>query len=121
MVISDGNFVAVYPTQSKNDCDYTESLRRFTEDVGVPANLKCDLASAFTGHHTDFQRLVQKLGINITYAEPHRHNQLQQVDVAIQELKWRWQHKMGSQNIPRRLWCSGLEHQAKLMHFILRG
>ena len=60
-----------------------ELLQRFTDDVGVPANLKCDLASAFTGRHTDFQRLVQKLGINITYAEPHQHNQLQQVDVAI--------------------------------------
>jgi hypothetical protein len=64
---------------------------------------------------------VQKLGINIAYAEPHWHNQLQQVDVAIRELKRRWRNKMGSHNIPRRLWCFGLEHQAKLMHFIPRG
>ena len=121
IVISNGNLVAVYPTQSKGDRESTESLRQFTEDIGIPANLKCDMAAAFVGRHTDFQRLVHKLGINLTYAEPHRHNQLQQVDVAIRELKRRWRHKMGSRNIPQRLWCFGLEHQAKLMQFIPRG
>ena len=87
IVISNGNLAAVYPTPSKSDRDSTESLRRFTEEIGIPANLKCDMAAAFVGRHTDFQRLVQKLGINMTYAEPYRHNQLQQIDVAIRELK----------------------------------
>jgi hypothetical protein len=49
IVISNGNFVAVYPTASKGDQDSTESLRRFTEDVGIPANLKVDMATAFVG------------------------------------------------------------------------
>ena len=31
--------------------------------------------------------LFKKLGINMTFSEPHRHNQLQQVDVAIREVK----------------------------------
>jgi hypothetical protein len=75
----------------------------------------------FFGRHTDFQRLVQQLGINLTYAEPYRHNQLQQVDVAIQELKQKWRNKMGSRNVPQQIWCFGLEHQARLMHFIPRG
>jgi hypothetical protein len=83
IVISNGNLAAIYPTPTKNDRDSTESLRRFTEEIGIPANLKCDMASAFVGRHTDFQRLVQKLNINMTYSEPHQHNQLQQVDVAI--------------------------------------
>ena len=100
IVISNGNFVAVYPTASKGDQDSTESLRRFTEDVGIPANLKVDMASAFVGRHTDFQRLAQRLGINMTYAEPYRHNQLQQVDVAIRELKRRWRNKMGCRYVP---------------------
>ena len=121
IVISNGNFVAVYPTASKGNQDSTESLRRFTEDVGIPANLKVDMVSAFVGRHTDFQRLAQRLGINMTYAEPYRHNQLQQVDVAIRELKRRWRNKMGCRYVPRWLWCFGLEHQARLMHFILRG
>ncbi len=33
IVISNGNFVAIYPTASKGDQDSTESLRRFTEDL----------------------------------------------------------------------------------------
>ena len=121
IVISNGNLAAVYPTPTKSDRDSTESLRQFTEEIGIPANLKCDMVAAFVGRHTDFQRLVQKLGINMTYAEPYRHNQLQQVNVAIQELKRKWRNKMGSRNVPRRLWCFGLEHQAKLMQFIPRG
>ena len=116
-----GNLAAIYPSASKGDLDSTESLQRFTEEIGIPANLKCDMAAAFVGRHTDFQRLVQQLGINLTYAEPYRHNQLQQVDVAIQELKQKWCNKMGSRNVPRQLWCFGLKHQARLMHFILRG
>ena len=121
IVISNGNLVAVYPTASKSDLDSTESLRRFTEDIGIPANLKCDMAAAFVGRHTDFQRLVQKMNINLTYSEPYRHDQLQQIDVAIRELKRKWRSKMGHKNVPRRLWCFGLEHQARLMHFIPRG
>jgi hypothetical protein len=112
IAILNGNLAAIYPTASKGDLDSTESLRRFTEEIGIPANLKCDMAAVFVGRHTDFQRLVQQLNINLTYAEPYRHNQLQQVDVAIQELKQKWRNKMGSRNVPRRLWCFGLKHQA---------
>ena len=79
------------------------------------------MAAAFVGRHTDFQQFVQKMNINLTYAEPYCHDQLQQIDVAIRELKCKWRQKMGSCNIPRQLWCFGLEHQARLMHFILRG
>ncbi len=110
--MSNGNLAAIYPTASKGDLDSTESLRRFTEEIGIPANLKCDMAAAFVGQNTYLQRLVQQLGINLTYVEPYRHNQLQQVDVAIRELKQKWHNKMGSRNVPQRLWCFGLEHQA---------
>lgn len=121
IIFTNGNLVMVYPTPTKNDADCTESLRRFTEDIGIPANLKCDMATSFVGHHTDFQRLVRKLGVNITYSEPYRHNQLQQVDMAIRELKRRWRYVMGHKNVPRQLWCFGLEHQARLLHYIPRG
>lgn len=100
IVFTNGNIVMVYPTHTKNDSDSTESLRRLTEDLGIPANLKSDMAASFAGQHTDFQRLVRKLGINMTYSEPHRHNQLQQVDVAIRDLKRRWRNKMISCNVP---------------------
>jgi hypothetical protein len=51
---SNGNIVIAYPTQTKNDSDSTESLRRLTEDLGIPANLKSDMALSFTGQHNDF-------------------------------------------------------------------
>jgi hypothetical protein len=55
IVFSNGNIVVAYPTHTKNDNDSTESLRRLTEDLGIPANLKSDMATSFTGQHTDFQ------------------------------------------------------------------
>jgi hypothetical protein len=120
-IFSNGNFAAVFPQATKNDHDVTDSLRRFCDEVRVPANLKVDMAATFTGRHTDFQKAVNEYGIKITFAEPYRHNQLQQVDVAIRDLKRRWRHVMTTHNIPRRLWCFGFEHQARLMQFIPRG
>jgi hypothetical protein len=111
----------VYPTATKNDKDLTESLWQFTKEIGIPANLKTDMATAFVQRHTSFQTLVHKLGINMTFSKPHRHNLLQQVNVAIREVKRRWCNKMSTRNVPKWLWCFGLEHQALLMHFILRG
>lgn len=121
IVLSNGNFVAVYPSKTKNDEDTTDALRRFTEDYGVPANLKSDMAPSFVGHRTQFQALVRKLGIKMTFSEPYRHNQLQRVDVAMRDLQRRWRTKMLYKRIPSRLWCFGIEHQAKLLQFIPRG
>jgi hypothetical protein len=78
--------------------------------------LKSDLASSFTGEHTDFITLIRKYNITLTYGEVNRHNQLQQVDVAIRDLKRRWWHKMVQKSIPRQLWCYGIEHQARMMY-----
>ena len=89
IVFTNGNLILIYPTKTKDDDDCTESLRRLTDDVGIPAHLKSDMAATFVGHKTDFQRLVRKLQINMTHSEPYQHNQLQSVDVAIRELKRR--------------------------------
>ena len=120
-VFSNGNIVVVYPTNSKSGLHAAEALRNFCMDYGVPIRLKSDLASSFTGEHTEFLKLIRKYGINVTYSEAYRHNQLQQVDVAIRDLNRRWRHKMVKRGIPRRLWCYGLQHQAKMMQFIPRG
>ncbi len=96
---------------TKNNVDATDSLRRFCNEVGVPANLKVDMAATFTRRHTDFNQAIKKYGIKVTFAEPYCHNQLQQVDVAIRDLKRCWRHVMSTHNIPRRLWCLGFEHQ----------
>ena len=71
IIFTNGSLVMVYPTKTKNDDDCTDSLRRLTEDVGIPAKLKSDMAATFKGQHTDFQALVRKLGINMTFAEPY--------------------------------------------------
>jgi hypothetical protein len=82
-IFSNGNFAAVYPQATKNDANATDLLRRFCDNVGVPANLKVNMAATFTGRHTDFQWAINKYGIKLTFAKPYRHNQLQQVDITI--------------------------------------
>jgi hypothetical protein len=54
IVFLNGNLVMVYPTATKNEEDSTESLRQYTKDIGIPANLKTDMATAFV------ERLVSK-------------------------------------------------------------
>jgi hypothetical protein len=120
-VFSNGNLVATYPTNSKSGTAAADALRRFCDDIGIPVRLRSDMAASFTGPNTDFLQLIRKYNIQLTYSEPHRHNQLQQVDVAIRDVKRRWRHKMVQRSIPRRLWCYGIEHQARLMQFIPRG
>lgn len=84
IVFTNGKLVMVYPTKMKNDVDSTDSLWRFTEDFGIPAKLKSDMAAAFVGQHAMFQVLIWKLGINMTFAEPYRHNQIQTADIAFE-------------------------------------
>lgn len=45
----------MYPTPTKNNDDASEWLCCFCDKIGVPANLKSDMATTFAGHHTDFQ------------------------------------------------------------------
>ncbi len=114
-LFSNGSFVAAYPAMSCNDANSTEALRQFTNNIGVPARLRFDMARGFVGKHTSFQSLISKLQVDTTNSEPGRHNQLQQVDVAIYDFKRCWHHSMSTKNIPKRLWCFGLEYQAKLI------
>lgn len=113
--------MAVFPTNTKNGDDAAELLWRMNTEIGILVNLKSDLASSFTGHHTAFTQVICKYGINLTYSEKDRHNKLQQVDLAIRELKRCWHHVMIHQKVPHRLWCYRLEDQAEVMNLILRG
>jgi hypothetical protein len=86
-VFLNGNFVAAYQAMSCNDENSTKALRQFANNIGVPARLRFDMAPGFVGKHTSFQSLICKLQTNMTNSDPGRHNQLQQVDVAICDLK----------------------------------
>jgi hypothetical protein len=72
-VFTTGNFTKVYPVVSTAQAG--EVLAEFARDVGVPTDIRTDLASYFTGRDTDFMREVRRLRIKVKYAEKGRHNQ----------------------------------------------
>ncbi len=89
----------VYPIKTKNNDDSTDALCLFANNVRIYAKHKPDITATFVGQHKDFKALVCKLGINMTFAKPYCHNQIQSVDIAIQDLKQGWCSKMRKQNI----------------------
>ncbi len=117
-VITNGNFVETYPRPDHKGPQAATALKDFMRDVGIPKNLKTDSASEFVGQKSHFVETVKKKGINLTYAEAGRKNQVWQADVAIRGLKTRWHDKMVSKNVPRRCWNYGLKHAAKVMQMI---
>jgi hypothetical protein len=46
-----------------------ETLAEFVRDVGVPTEIRTDLASYFTGLDTGFIKETKRLHIKVTYAE----------------------------------------------------
>jgi hypothetical protein len=99
-----------------------EALSDFVRDVGVPTDIRTDLATYFTGHNTDFIKETKRLRIKVTYAEKGRHNQNHAApEREIRNLKRRWHGKITAKAIPKRLWDFGLIHQAELISRIARG
>ena len=54
--------------------DAAGTLREFGSDIGTPEKLKSDKDPELCGCKSEFKKLAQKLGINLTYAEPKREN-----------------------------------------------
>jgi hypothetical protein len=118
-VFTTGNFTKVYPVTSTSQAG--EVLAEFVRDVGVPTDIRTDLASYFTGRDTDFLKEVRRLRIKITYAEKGRHNQNHAAEREIRDLKRRWHNKMTGKRAPKRLWDYGIVHQAEIMSRMARG
>jgi hypothetical protein len=72
-VYTTGEFTKVYPVTTTSKAG--ETLAEFARDVGVPTDLRTDLASYFTGRNTEFVNEAKRLRIKVTYAEKGRHNQ----------------------------------------------
>ena len=72
-VFTNGRFTAVYPTTTKSQTG--DSLRSFTEDVGIPDTLIADLAGELSGQHTDFVKQARHLRIRLHQTEKGRKNQ----------------------------------------------
>ena len=54
-------------------------------------------------------------GIDLTYAEPDRKNQIRRVDLEIHEPKERTHNKIIRKGVQKRLWDFGLKYLAKIM------
>lgn len=119
-IYSNGTFTEVYPSESNKQAPATTSLREFCEDVGVPEKLKSDRAPEFCGRNTEYHKVARRKGINLTYAEPERKNQISPIDVEIRELRKRTNNKLRTKRAPRRLWDYCAKHQAKLRQFLPR-
>jgi hypothetical protein len=118
-VFTTGAFTKVYTVKSTAEAGV--ALSDFVRDVGVPTDIRTDLASYFTGHNTNFVKETKRLHIKVTYAEKGRHNQNHAAEREIRNLKRRWHNKMTAKAIPKRLWDFGLVHQAELISRMARG
>jgi hypothetical protein len=55
-VCTNGRFTKVYPMESKSSVCIADLLQDFTEDVGIPDTLVCDLATEQTGQNTPMMK-----------------------------------------------------------------
>jgi len=112
--IGNGRYVDCYPQQRHTSNDATDALASFVMDVGTPERLKVDSAAEFTGQNSEFVSYARKKGIDVSYAEPHRH-EIGPIDVQIREAKKRWQEGKCTKDIPKRLWNYGIKHATQIM------
>ena len=62
--------MVVYSCGSRREAGNT--LRRFSDDVGIPDQVRSNLALELTGKNTEFQAQAKRLGIDMTHSEAER-------------------------------------------------
>jgi hypothetical protein len=120
-VITNGQFTRVYPMPSKASEHIAQALRDFIDDVGVPDELVCDLATEQVGVHTPVMQVIRRHHIKMHYAEKGRSKQNHRAETEIRELKQRWKNRMTDRHVPSRLWDYGLVYIAEILSIIARG
>ena len=121
-LITNGTFTRVYPMESKASSNIATALNTFFDDVGVPVELICDLASEQTGKNTDVMKLVRRLNIKLHPAEKGRGiTQNSKAESEIREIKTKWKARMREAQIPPRLWDYGLVYIAEVQSLLARG
>lgn len=113
-VITNGAYTESYAKPTRNAANATDALREFVTDVGAPDELKVDSAPEFIGKNTETVKYCRRNGIDVTYAEPHRKNEIAPADTAIREIKKFWQYKKCNKDIPSRVWDFGLTHASQI-------
>jgi hypothetical protein len=120
-VITNGHYTRVYPMPSKASKHIAQALRDFIDDVGVPDELVCDLATEQVGVHTPVMEIIRRYHIKMHYAEKGRSKQNHKAETEIRELKQRWKIRMAECQVPSRLWDYGLVYIAEILSIIARG
>jgi hypothetical protein len=120
-VITNGQFTRVYPMPSKASEHIAQALRDFIDDVGVPDELVCDLATEQVGVHTPVMQVICRHHIKMHYAEKGRSKQNHRAETKIRELKQRWKNQMTDKHVPSRLWDYGLVYIAEILSIIACG
>ena len=118
-VFTQGKYVAVYPMLTKANAG--NSIIDFTDDVGIPQVLMTDLASEFSGQHTEFVKHCRRMRIQLNHKEKGRYNQNHAAEREIGFLSERWRRRMSKKNVPRRLWDFGLVYEAEILSRLSRG
>ena len=118
-VFTQGKYIAVYPMLTKANAG--NSLVDFTDEVGIPQVLMTDLASEFSGQHTDFVKHCRRMRIQLNHKEKGRYNQNHAAEREIGFLSERWRLRMAKKSVPRRLWDFGLVYEAELLSRLSRG
>ena len=119
-MFSDETFTKVYLSEYKQQMPANMSLNDFCNDVGITENLKSDRTPEFSGKNSEFLKYFKQKGIELSYAEPERKNQISPIDVEIREPRKRTHKKMKATNTPRRLWDNCLVHQANIRQCLPR-
>jgi hypothetical protein len=89
-VITNGQFTRVYPMPSKASENIARALREFIDDVSVPDELVCDLATEQVGVHTPVMDIIRRHHIKMHFAEKGCSIQNHRAESEIRELKQRW-------------------------------
>jgi hypothetical protein len=120
-VITNGQFTRVYPMVSKASEHIARALREFIDDVGVPDELVCDLATEQVGIHTPVMDIIRRYHIKTHFAEKGRSKQNHRAEAEIRELKQCWKIRMTERHVPSRLLDYGLVYIAEILSIIARG
>ena len=92
------------PVSPKIKMPTNMSLNDFCNDVRIPEKLKSDRAPGFCGRNYKLLKSAKRKGIDLTYVETERKNQIAPIDVEFKELRKRTHNEMKATNTPRRLW-----------------
>ncbi len=97
-------------------------LQEFIDDVGVPETLVCEFVSGQTGKHTEVMSIMRRANIKLRIAEKGRGiTQNHRAETEIRDIKTKRKTRMGSNQVPARLWDYSLVYISAIQSILARG